>query len=114
MSKKPSSKKSQTDKNRLRALKDEDIDISEIPELHAEQLTDAKLRFGLKDVPEGKTRVNMFLDNAIVHYFKMLSGGRGYQTLINETLAEYIRREELEDTLRRVIREELERKRRAG
>lgn len=114
MNKKPSSKKSQTDKNRLRSLKDEDIDVSEIPEIRSEQFADAKLRFALKDVPDGKTRVNMFLDNAIVHYFKMRSGGRGYQTLINDTLAEYIRREELEDTLRRVIREELERKKRAG
>lgn len=114
MNKRSTSKKSQTDKKRLRALKDEDIDLSDIPELSAEQLAGARLRFGLEDVPEGKTRVNMFLDNAIVHYFKMRSGGRGYQTLINETLADYIRREELEDTLRRVIREEFKRRKRAG
>ncbi len=63
--------------------------------------------FDLEDVPDGKTRVNMFLDNKIVHYFKMRAGGRGYQTLINETLADHIRREELESLLRRVIREEM-------
>ena len=114
MNKKSTSRKSRTDKKRLRASKDEDIDLSDIPELRAEQLANAKLRFRLEDVPEGKTRVNMYLDNAIVSYFKMRSGGRGYQTLINETLAEYIRREKLEDTLRRVIREELGNKRRAG
>jgi len=114
MNKKSTPKKSRTDRTRLRALKDEDIDVSEIPELRANQLAGARLRFGLEDVPEGKTRVNMFLDNAIVHYFKMRSGGRGYQTLINETLGDYIRRQELEDMLRRVIREELKGKRRAG
>lgn len=113
MNKKSISRKSQTDKARLRALKDEVIDLGEIPELRAEQLAGAKLRFGLEDVPDGKTRVNMFLDNAVVHYFKMRSGGRGYQTLINETLADHIRRQELEDMLRRVIREELKGKRRA-
>jgi uncharacterized protein (DUF4415 family) len=114
MNKKSTSKKSRTDKTRLRALKDEEIDLSEIPELGTEQLAGAKLRFALEDVPEGKTRVNMFLDNAVVHYFKMRSGGRGYQTLINETLSDYIRRQELEDMLRRVIREELKGRRRAG
>ena len=114
MNKKSTSKKSRTDKARLRELRDKDIDLDEFPELRDEQLAGAKLRFGLEDVPEGKTRVNMFLDNAVVHYFKMRSGGRGYQTLINETLADYIRRQELEDMLRRVIREELKNRRRAG
>lgn len=37
------------------------------------------------------------------------SGGGNYQTLINDALHEYItrRREPLEETLRRVVREEL-------
>jgi hypothetical protein len=36
-------------------------------------------------------------------------GGGNYQTMINNALVEYIKREgeELEDTLRRVLREEL-------
>ena len=88
-------------------MKDEDIDLSDIPEVTAQQVSGARLRFGLQDVPEGKTRINMFLDNAIVHYFKMRARGRGYQILINETLAEHIRRQDLESLLRRVIREEI-------
>jgi hypothetical protein len=38
-----------------------------------------------------------------------LAGGGNYQSLINEALAEHVRKKEeaLEDTLRRVLREEL-------
>jgi hypothetical protein len=42
-----------------------------------------------------------------VEYFKAQAGGRGYQTLINETLKESMRHNQLETMLRRVIREEL-------
>ncbi len=55
MKRKSISKKSQTDKARLRALKDEDIDLSALPEVSARQLAGARLRFGLEDVPEGKS-----------------------------------------------------------
>ena len=55
-----------------------------------------------------KVRVNIFLDAGIVEYFKAQAGGRGYQTLINETLKENIRHKDLEAVLRRVIREELQ------
>ena len=88
-------------------MKDADIDLSEVPEIKPEQLDESKVRFDLKDVPEGKTRVTMYLDNTVVHYFKMRAGARGYQTLINETLTKVIRRHDLEELLRRVIREEL-------
>lgn len=46
--------KSQTDKARLRALKDEDIDFSETPELRREQVAAARLRFKFEDVREGR------------------------------------------------------------
>jgi len=93
-------------------MENADIDLSEIPEVTRRQLADARLRFGLKSVPGGKTRVNMFLDRAIVQFFKMRAGGRGYQTLINESLVDYVRRQDLEEMLRRVIREEMKGKRR--
>jgi hypothetical protein len=54
----------------------------------------------------------MFLDNAIVEYFKTIAGGRGYQTVINKTLGEHIRSHDLEGMLRRLIREEIRRARR--
>lgn len=54
----------------------------------------------------GKTRLTMYLDMAVVEYFRSRAGGRGYQTLINEALKQAIEQENLEDVLRRVIREE--------
>lgn len=59
-----------------------------------------------KTMPRNKTRLTMYLDTAVVEYFRSRSGGRGYQTLINEALKQAIERENLEDVLRRVIREE--------
>ena len=63
-------------------------------------------------VPKGKTRITIRLDEDVVVWFKNrvhAAGGGSYQTLINSALREHIRREgeELEETLRRVIREEL-------
>jgi uncharacterized protein (DUF4415 family) len=64
----------------------------------------------------GKTRVTIRLDNEILDWIRKQVddiGGGNYQTLINGALSEHMarRREPLESTLRRVIREEL---RRAG
>jgi uncharacterized protein (DUF4415 family) len=56
--------------------------------------------------PRGKVRLTMYLDMAVVEYFRSRAGGRGYQTLINEALKQAIEQENLEDVLRRVIREE--------
>lgn len=66
-------------------------------------------------VPAGKTRVTIRLDDDILQWFRDevdASGGGNYQTLINAALRAHIEncREPLEDTLRRVIREELARK----
>ena len=90
-------------------MQDEDIDLSEVPEVTEEQMARAVLRVGRVPVTRGKRRVNMFLDAFIVEYFKAKAGERGYQTLMNDALAEYIRSHDLEDTVRRVIREELSR-----
>ena len=64
--------------------------------------------------PPGKTRVTIRLNNEILDWFRKQvedTGGGNYQTLINEALQEHIarRREPLESTIRRVIREELRR-----
>lgn len=60
----------------------------------------------------GKTRITIFLDDAIVLHFKALSEktGKGYQTLINEVLAERVatRDEPLTAAaVRRIVRQEL-------
>ena len=55
-----------------------------------------------------KQRVTIMLDTGLIEYFKAQAGERGYQTLINDALRQAIERETLEDTLRRVVREELQ------
>ncbi len=59
-----------------------------------------------------KTRITIRLDSDILGWFKEkvhLAGGGNYQTLINDALRRHIReaREPLEETFRRVLREEL-------
>ena len=56
-----------------------------------------------------KQRVNIFLDGAVIQYFKSKAGDRGYQTLINEALKQAIQAEAIEDVVRKTIREELRR-----
>ena len=95
-------------------MDEQTADLTEIPEITEEQMRRAVLRIGGKPVARGKVRVNMFLDTDIVAYFKAQSGGRGYQTLINDALRTSILAEDLETTLRRVIREELQSRVAAG
>jgi len=59
-----------------------------------------------------KERITIRLDADVIEHFKRLvheAGGGNYQTLINDVLREHIRmrNSSLEDTLRKVIREEL-------
>lgn len=63
-------------------------------------------------IPAGKTRITIRLDDDLIEWFKgqvHTAGGGNYQTLINVALRDYMgrKREPLEETLRRVIREEL-------
>jgi len=69
-------------------------------------------RGSVVEVPPGKTRITIRLDNDILEWFRQRAhsaGGGNYQTMINEALREYVSHdaEELEETLRRVVREEL-------
>lgn len=64
------------------------------------------VRVNGQPVSRGKKRLTMYLDAALVEYFKAKAGTRGYQTLINEALKQAVERETLEETLRRVLREE--------
>jgi uncharacterized protein (DUF4415 family) len=62
----------------------------------------------------GKTRITIRLDSDILEWFRAQvhrQGGGNYQTLINRALRAYIESDQvpLEEMLRRVIREELQR-----
>ena len=67
------------------------------------------LTHALPDFSIGKTRITINLDDAVLQAYKARAGGRGYQTLINETLREALRKEQLADMVRAVVREELQR-----
>lgn len=54
-----------------------------------------------------KQRVTIMLDTEVLEFFKARAGERGYQTLINKSLHQFMQGEILEDALRRVLREEL-------
>ena len=62
----------------------------------------------------GKTRITIYLDNAVIEEFRQRAdaAGRGYQTMINDALKEYLgkSRQPIDArTLRRILREELHR-----
>jgi uncharacterized protein (DUF4415 family) len=85
-----------------------DEDQDEYPKVTQRELDQAKFRVGLKSAPR-KRRVTILLDAVLIEYFKAKAGERGYQTLINDTLRQAVERDDLEEILRRVIREELQR-----
>lgn len=82
-------------------------DLDEAPVWTAEDFEQATHRVGLKPAPMKKQKINITLDPDVVAWFKQRTGGRGYQTLINATLREAMQEKSMEETLRRVIREEL-------
>jgi len=67
----------------------------------------------LETEPRGKTRITIRLDEDLVDYFLKEAGASGgavgYQTLINEALRQHVegKAPKLEETLRRIFREEI-------
>ena len=64
-------------------------------------------------VQPGKTRITIRIDTDLLNWFREqvnTRGGGNYQTMMNDALRAYIRQQDqtLEDTLRKVIREELQ------
>jgi uncharacterized protein (DUF4415 family) len=69
-------------------------------------------RRGAVTTNRGKTRITIYLDDAIISYFRSLSQrtGKGYQTLINDALAGHVAEADKPLTasqMRRILREEL-------
>lgn len=67
----------------------------------------------------GKTRITIYLDDQVLEAFRDRAdaAGRGYQTMINEALRQYLgkSREPVDaDTVRRIVREELRQTGQAG
>jgi uncharacterized protein (DUF4415 family) len=63
--------------------------------------------------PPGKTRITIRIDDDILDWFRARvhdAGGGSYQAMINQALRDFIDsdREDLEELLRRVVREEVQ------
>lgn len=86
MKKNSTSNKSGTDFKRLDAMKDEDIDLSDIPEVTPEMFAKGIVRRGLK--PIVKKQLTLRLDSDLIEWFK--EQGRGYQTKMNALLRAYM------------------------
>jgi len=70
-------------------------------------LTDANRGPAVKQ--PGKTRITIMIDRDVIAAFRdrAKATGCGYQTAINQALREHLASDELETTLRRVVREEI-------
>jgi uncharacterized protein (DUF4415 family) len=75
--------KGATDLKQLRALRDTDIDFSDIPKLGKSFWKAARLV-----MPEPKDRLTIRVDHDVVQWLK--KNGRGYQTRINAILRSYM------------------------
>ena len=77
---------SQTEHARLHAMRDEDIDLSDIPEVTAEMFARAVVKRSL--APRRKAQLTLRIDADVLDWFK--SQGHGYQTKINALLRAYM------------------------
>lgn len=87
MNNEPTSSNSQTDWQRLDAMSEEDIDLSDCPEITPEMFAKAVVRRGLP-AKKAKAQVTLRIDSDVLEWFK--SQGRGYQTQINQLLRAYM------------------------
>jgi hypothetical protein len=72
----------------------------------------SKGRRGALITPKGKTRITIYIDNAVLDEFRARAegAGTGYQTMMNDALKASLSKSEqpvTEEVLRQVIREEL-------
>jgi uncharacterized protein (DUF4415 family) len=68
-------------------MQDEDIDLSDAPEITPEMFAKAVVRRGLKE-PQKKKQITIRVDNDVLVWFR--AQGRGYQTKINALLRAYM------------------------
>ena len=77
-----------TDWTRIDAMRDEDIDFSDIPEITPEMFARAVRRRNFKPIPR-KKQLTLRIDSDVVDWYK--KQGRGYQTRINSLLRAYMK-----------------------
>ena len=79
---KTTKQRSMTDWKRIDAMRDDDIDLSDIPEQGPEFFANAILW------PGPKRQITLRLDPDVLKFFR--KQGRGYQTTINAVLRKYM------------------------
>ena len=87
MRKKNISKESETDWERVRNMRDEDIDFSDLPEVTPAMFANAIVRKGFKPLP-AKQQITLRIDQDVINFFR--EQGQGYQTKINQLLRAYM------------------------
>jgi uncharacterized protein (DUF4415 family) len=116
MNKNDSSINAQTDWERLDKMKEEEIDLSDIPALTDEQLTNMRPTSEL--IPalakQNKERITIRIDSDVVDFFRdhATVEDTNYQTLINAVLRDYVYRQRMQEStlpalVRKIVREEL-------
>ena len=88
MNNEPISSNSQTDWQRLDTMSDEDIDLSDCPEITPELFAKATVQRGGLHTEKNKAQVTLRIDSEVLEWFK--SQGQGYQTQINTLLRAYM------------------------
>ena len=82
-------------KKEIEAIKDKDIDYSDIPETDADFWADAKLI-----EPDRTQHVTLRVKKSVLDHFKA-EGVKGYQTRMNAVLESYVRAQERNGDRRR-------------
>lgn len=86
MKKRATSPQSLTDWDRVDKMRDEDIDISDLPEVPPERFAQALVRKGLKPVLR-KSQITLRVDADVLEWFR--AKGAGYQSQMNAILRAY-------------------------
>jgi uncharacterized protein (DUF4415 family) len=81
---------SESDWKRVDAMKDEDINTSDVPELDASMFVNAKIL-----LPQRKEAITLRVDNDLLEWYKSL--GKGYQTRMNAVLRLYMKTKQNEN-----------------
>ena len=81
------SSNSQTDWQRLDAMSDEEIDLSDCPEITPNMFARAVVRRGTP-LSKTKAQVTLHIDHDVLEWYKAQGGG--YQTQINQLLRAYM------------------------
>ncbi len=88
MNKQNTTKESQTDWARIDAMTDEDINLSDIPEITEEMWAKAIWRKGSKPIQLNSQEI-LAVDRDVIEFFKAQE--RDYKTKINEILRAYMK-----------------------